>query len=284
VGPPGVGKTTTLVKLAARHAGSDRLKLAIIGMDGYRIGAARELQAYADILQVPLAVLNTPAALRATLKRFKSFDAVYLDTAGIGTGDRQRLEELQAALNKVKRKEVHLLLRASTRDRDLARTVEQFKSLPLSSLGFTHLDECSAHGVLVNILSRAGLPLSILSNGQRIPEDIQNGSMDMILNWILKDFKQAGAASQQAPQPEAQPQPATGDDCQYVANRNSDVYHARHCKWTRKIKVDNMVEFATIAEAESQKYLPCRTCRPDAAAPDERAFHAGDRVSLTGYR
>jgi flagellar biosynthesis protein FlhF len=284
VGPPGVGKTTTLAKLAARHAGSGRLKQALIGMDGYRIGAIREMQTYADILQLPLAVLNTPAALRATLKRFKTFDVVYLDTAGIGARDRQRMEELQAALAKVKRKEVHLLLRADTRERELTRAIDRFKSLPLSSLGFTHLDACSAHGVLMNILSKADLPLSILCSGQCIPEDLEDGAMDILLNWILKDFSQTEAASQQVPESEEQLQPAAGDPLQYVANRNSDVYHVRQCKWTRKIKDENMVEFATVAEAESQRYLPCRTCKPDAAVPEKRTSLVEDRVTLTSYR
>ena len=284
VGPPGVGKTTTLAKLATRHATADRLKVALIGMDGYRIGAIRELQTYADILNIPLAVLNTPAALRATLKRFKKFDVVYLDTAGIGLRDQERMAELQSALAKVKNKEVHLLLRANTRSRDLAATVERFKSLPVSSIGFTHLDECSTHGVLINILSKADLPLSIMSNGQNVPEDLENGSMDSVLNWVLREFDDASLALKETRRTQPRMDPVPAETKRFLANRNSDVYHMPHCKWTRKIKLENRVGFATIADAESQRYLPCRTCKPDAESLDDSVLFSDDRVTLTHYR
>ena len=253
-------------------------------MDGYRIGAVQELQTYADIINVPLAVLNTPAALRATLKRFKKYDVVYLDTAGIGLRDQQRMQELQAALAKVKNKEVHLLLRANTRDRDLEETIDRFKSLPVSCLGFTHLDECTTCGVLINILSRTELPLSIMSHGQQIPEDLENGSLDVILDWVLKDFNATVITPKEADKPRERVTSVLNSRARYVANRNSDVYHALHCKWTRKIKLENMIEFATIDEADSQRYLPCRTCKPDAEALDESASLTRDRVTLTGYR
>ena len=284
VGPPGVGKTTTLAKLATRYATADRLKIALIGMDGYRIGAIRELQTYADILNVPLAVLNTPAALRATLKRFKKYDVVFLDTAGIGFRDQNRMTELKAALAKVKSKEVHLLLQANTRDRDLAATVERFKSLPVSSIGFTHLDECSTHGVLINILSKAELPLSIMGHGQQVPDDLENGSLDSILDWVLREFDETGHEPEFKDRMDTRMDSVTVEKPRFVANRNSDVYHELHCKWTRKIKLENMVEFATITEAESQRYLPCRTCRPGAESLEASASVAGDRVTLTSYR
>lgn len=284
VGPPGVGKTATLAKLASRHAAAGKLKVALIAMDGYRIGAVEELRILADIIDVPVAVLNTPAALRATLKRFRKYDVVYLDTAGIGFHDQDRLTELQSALAKVKRKEVHLLLNATTRERDMAATIERFSSLPIACMGFTHLDECSTHGVLINIMSKFKLPLSILSNGQHIPEDLQNGSIDAILDWVLKDFEELENQIEK-PQPKAEsPRPQARVRSIYVANRNSDVYHERQCKWTRKIKPQNMVEFASITEAESQRYLPCRTCRPNHDALDDDAAFTRDRITLTNYR
>jgi len=229
-------------------------------------------------------VLNTPAALRATMKKFKKFDVVYLDTAGIGFHDQERMTELQAALAKVKIKEVHLLLNATTRERDLAAVIERFRPLPLTCLGFTHLDECSTYGVLINVASQAQLPMSILTHGQSIPEDLQDGSVDTILDWVLQDFDAVGNGFEGSGLTDERWTPPRTKRPIYVANRNSDVFHESQCKWTRKIKPENMVEFATIEEAESQQYMPCRTCRPAHDSLNHDACHTRDRVILTSYR
>jgi hypothetical protein len=194
------------------------------------------------------------------------------------------MQELQAALAKVKSKEVHLLLRADTRDRELAEAIDRFKSLPVSCLGFTHLDECTTCGVLINILSRTDLPISIMSHGQQIPEDLESGSLNVILDWVLKDFTATEINSEAADKPQERRTIAKTGRARFVANRNSDVYHALQCKWTRKIKRENMIEFGTVDEAESQRYLPCRTCKPDAESLDDSASFTRDRVTLTGYR
>jgi len=284
VGPPGVGKTTTLAKLAARQAAGGEAKVGLIGIDGYRIGAVRELQTYADILGLPLAILNNPAALRLTLKKFKTCDAVYLDTAGIGFADRDRLSDLQHALAKIRQKEIHLLLSAHTKERDLVAAIDHFKTLPVTCLGFTKLDATSTHGALINVLSKAGLPLSLMGTGQRIPEDLANGSLDALLDWILHDFeKMEMCATEPDGRHEDRRQDAPARR-RYVANRNSDVYHHPECKWTHRIKPGNMLEFASAAEAESKEYLPCRTCSPDGAGLARHASSTRDRVTLTGYR
>ncbi len=171
VGPTGVGKTTTIAKLAAILSLWEKKSVLLLTADTYRIAAVEQLKMYARILGVPFRVLQTPQDAPEILKEYEDVDVVLVDTAGRCQKDSGKMEELEVLYRFLEPDVVHLVLAANMKNRDMEDVLERM-TVPLSGLVFTKLDETLSFGALLGILLRTELPLSFLTAGQNVPNDI----------------------------------------------------------------------------------------------------------------
>jgi flagellar biosynthesis protein FlhF len=184
IGPTGVGKTTTMAKIAAHFSLRFRKRISLISIDTYRIGAVEQLKTYARILRLPLEIAPGRGEFQEILRRNCHQDLVLIDTAGRNPYQPGQLEELKDFLTVDPRVENHLVLSATTKDSDLAQIVQRF-SLPIQSYIFTKIDETEEYTSLFNQLLRYKRPLSYLTNGQRVPEDIELATKGRVANLVL---------------------------------------------------------------------------------------------------
>lgn len=184
VGPAGVGKTTTIAKLAAIHALKKKRKLALVTSDTYRIAAAEQLKAYGRIIGVPVEVADSTNPIAACIDRHGDKDLVLVDTAGRGSGDHVHTETLES-LGSIKDLRFNLVLSAQTRDDALYASLKGFSGTPIDSLTFTKLDMTSTRGSVLNTAVLAGRPVSYLASGQKVPEDIEVATKERILDFFM---------------------------------------------------------------------------------------------------
>lgn len=186
IGPTGVGKTTTIAKLAANFALLSGRKVSLITMDTYRIAAVEQLRTYADIINVPLDVVFTPEEMKKRVEeRAKSSDLVLIDTAGRSPRNAMQMAELKAFLDGVPLTETHLVLSAGTRYPDLVEVISRFSSLNPDRLILTKLDETVVYGSILNAYAIARRPIAYLTDGQNVPENIEVADADRIAGLIL---------------------------------------------------------------------------------------------------
>lgn len=198
VGPPGAGKTTSIVKIAARHLYDTRRPPALVSFDNYRIGGADQLRTFASLLSAPFQAVETPAALLASLQLLSSHDLILIDTSGYSDKDMDAAEDLERFLIDCPAAEVHLTLSATTKPADLRRAVERFARFRPARLVFTRLDETSSFGPIWSESVRQGWPLSFFSEGQQIPEDLRVADADWLAARVVGD-------SMDLPAPESAP-------------------------------------------------------------------------------
>lgn len=197
VGPTGVGKTTTIAKLAAKYSMKGK-NVGLISIDTYRVGAVEQFKTYAKILKSSVAVASTPRELREKIKSFKDKDLIFIDTAGRSQRDHKQISFLKEFFpNYEDTLQVHLLMSATTKDSDIADIVKKFGSLPIERHIFTKLDECSSFGSLLNVAARYKVPYSYFTTGQRVPEDVELATPERVADLILKireeaEFKKTG--------------------------------------------------------------------------------------------
>ncbi len=189
IGATGVGKTTTIAKVAANYmlAGGGKVLLATI--DNYRIAAVEQLKIYGRIMNMPVEVARRPEELREIVGRHADADLILVDTAGRSPRDEIRQQELAAFLNPELGIENHLVLSAVTRETDLYNSIDRFAHLNLRGLVLTKLDECDSPGQIVNLGVRGGYPLSFLTNGQKVPEDLVPSDSREVAKLILNQNK-----------------------------------------------------------------------------------------------
>lgn len=173
VGPTGVGKTTTIAKLAANFRLLAQKDVGLVTIDTYRVAAVEQLRTYGDIIGIPVEVVLTPSALKQALERFQKKDLVLIDTAGRSPSNRMHLNELKGFLDFPHPKEVHLVLSATTNRANLQKIVEAFSPVGIDRLAFTKIDESVAFGGLISTAHALGKPLSYLTTGQSVPDDIR---------------------------------------------------------------------------------------------------------------
>lgn len=186
IGPTGVGKTTTIAKLAAAYLLAGGKRVAMVTIDTYRIAAVEQLKVYGEIMNLPVEVVMNADQLRDVLQRHSNKDLILIDTAGRSPKDSVSLQELQEFLNVDPEIETHLVLSATTRERALYETYSRFSELSPRSLLMTKLDECDSLGVLLNIHLRNNCPLSYLANGQKVPEDLMLATAELVSSMILE--------------------------------------------------------------------------------------------------
>lgn len=177
VGPTGVGKTTTIAKIASFFKLDKESKVAMITLDTYRIAAVEQLRTYANILDIPLQVVYTIDELNAAMEQFKDYDLILVDTAGRSHKNKEQCMEMMHLVNDSKIpenfvKDVYLVLSAATKYRDLLSIVDVYNEIGKYNLIFTKLDETSALGNILNIRLKTNANLSYITSGQTVPEDI----------------------------------------------------------------------------------------------------------------
>jgi flagellar biosynthesis protein FlhF len=172
VGPTGVGKTTTIAKLAANFRLRDKRRVGLITVDTYRIAAVEQLRTYADIIDLPMQVVANAGEMRQAVRGMADLDLILLDTAGRSPQDEVKLQELAGILDATQPDEVHLVLSSVANAAVLSRTAERFAPVGTTALVLTKLDEAAGLGNLLPLLRDSGLPLSYVTHGQNVPDDI----------------------------------------------------------------------------------------------------------------
>ncbi len=184
VGPPGVGKTTTLAKLAARFGLTSRKPAYILSADVYRIAAAEQLRSLAAILGIGFDIVETPVALAQALEEHRAKDWVFIDTPGLAASEMEDGADLAQLLATHPEIDTHLVLSASMKPADLARVVDRYEIFKPKKLLFTRLDETDRLGALVSEAARRSLPISFLATGQQIPDDLEPASKEFIAEKV----------------------------------------------------------------------------------------------------
>ncbi|MCH5274797.1 MAG: flagellar biosynthesis protein FlhF [Lachnospiraceae bacterium] len=193
VGPTGVGKTTTIAKLASRFSVDEKKKVALLTADTYRIAAAEQLKTYAGILDAPFRVIYTIEELENALVEFKEFDYLFVDTAGHSHQNQAQKEAMSAfvrCLDGQVEKEVYLVLSATTKYRDLLSIADSYREIADYKLIFTKLDETSAYGNLLNLALYTGASLAYVTFGQNVPEDMEKFNPQKTVKQLLGGKKQ----------------------------------------------------------------------------------------------
>ena len=195
VGPPGAGKTTTLVKLAVNYGLACRRPVLLLSMDTYRIAAADQLRSYAGILGVGFQVLETVSALAQSLEENQGKELILIDTPGFGFADFDGSSELAQFLAGRSDIDIHLVLSSSFKPVDLTRVIDAYEIFRPGRLLFTKLDETMAAGAIFNETVRTGKPLSFFATGQRIPEDLEAATRGRLTDLILGGRARAQSAA-----------------------------------------------------------------------------------------
>jgi flagellar biosynthesis protein FlhF len=187
IGPTGVGKTTTVAKLAATFKLRDKLNVALVTIDTYRIAAVDQLRTYSQIIGVPLHVANTPLELKQAISRCAAAGAevILIDTAGRSQRDDAKLDELRAFIEAADAHEVHLVLSSAAGEKVIMEAAGRFASIRADRIIFTKLDEAVSFGVLLNVVRRVGKTLSFITTGQEVPHQIERGEGRRVAEMIL---------------------------------------------------------------------------------------------------
>ena len=188
VGPTGVGKTTTIAKIASKYKVEYDKKVAFITADTYRIAATEQLQVYANILDAPMAIVYSQAELNDSIAKFEDYDLVFVDTAGFSHKNEKQRNDMKTLLGGVSEeynKEVYLVLSATMKYMDLLDIVDSYREIADYKLIFTKLDETTTYGNLLNIKLYSGADLSYTTNGQNVPDDIEVFDTQKIVKKLL---------------------------------------------------------------------------------------------------
>ncbi len=197
VGPTGVGKTTTIAKLASSFRVEQKKRIALLTADTYRIAAAEQLRTYANILEVPFRIIYTPAELRSAVRELESCDYILVDTAGHSphnASQKDGMADLLGALDFSVEKEVYLVVSATTKYKDLCMIADSYRDMTAYSLIFTKVDETTTLGSILNLRLYTGAPLAYITIGQNVPDDIEifnaQETVKMLLSGQMDAFAQ----------------------------------------------------------------------------------------------
>ncbi len=185
IGPTGVGKTTTLAKLAANLKLKEHYRVGLITLDTYRIAAVDQLKRYADIIGSPLKVVANPDELKAAMAAMSDMDFVLIDTAGRSPNDVLKISELRDLLATIEPDEVHLVLSSTSALACIELAVQRFCEVRVDKVIFTKLDEAAHVGVVLNVIKKLNKSLSYVTTGQDVPNDIEVGRGSMLAKMIL---------------------------------------------------------------------------------------------------
>ena len=188
IGPTGVGKTTTIAKIASKFRVDEKKKVALLTADTYRIAAAEQLRTYANILEVPFRVIYTVEEINKALEDFKDYDYILIDTAGHSHQNSTQKDNMRNIIHSVDDRvesEVHLVLSATTKYKDLISIADSYKEMADYKLIFTKLDETTTLGNLLNLRLYTGASLSYVTYGQNVPDDIEDFNPQKTVKRLL---------------------------------------------------------------------------------------------------
>ncbi|MEH7882755.1 flagellar biosynthesis protein FlhF [Bacillus sp. JJ1609] len=185
IGPTGVGKTTTLAKIAAECVLKHQKKVAFITTDTYRIAAIEQLKTYAKILDVPIEVCYNIDDFQTATNRFKEYDVVFIDTAGRNFRNQKYVSDLKNAIDFNNDMETFLVLALTSKQRDMEEIRNQFSLIHIDKFIFTKLDETSVYGAMLNMSQKFSTGIAYLTNGQDVPDDLIEANPEIIVNTIL---------------------------------------------------------------------------------------------------
>ena len=185
-GKGGVGKTTTLAKIAAKFVLEQRTNVALITADTYRISAVEQLKTYSDILELPLEIVYNPTELSAALERHRDKELILIDTAGRSQHNEYQMRELDEFLRVNPRIEKHLVISATTKLADARQIMNKFLQVEPDKIIFTKTDETGSLGMIINLLRDSKYSLSYVTTGQSVPDDIERAGAEILTNLLLK--------------------------------------------------------------------------------------------------
>lgn len=185
IGPTGVGKTTTIAKLAANFALLERKRVGLVTIDTYRIAAVEQLKTYAEIIGVPLEVVFHPEGLETALAKHKDKDVIFIDTAGRSPRNEPHINELAEFLRVAEPDEILLVLSTNTPTLDLLEIYQRFNVVRIDKLVFTKVDECERFGQILNVAYKTKTGLAYITNGQNVPDDIMVPDPSYLAKMIL---------------------------------------------------------------------------------------------------
>ena len=189
IGTTGVGKTTTIAKIAAKFVLERGISVALITADTYRISAVDQLRTYSDIIGLPLEIVYSPSELAPALRKHRSKKLILIDTAGRSQNNEYQMNELKAFLAAEPSIEKHLVLSATTKERDAEAILERFSSCRPDRILLTKTDETENIGFIVNLLFDRRLPLSYFTNGQSVPDDIEPAKPEALAKLMLEQYR-----------------------------------------------------------------------------------------------
>jgi flagellar biosynthesis protein FlhF len=195
VGPPGAGKTTSIVKLAVQLGLEQELPIHLLSLDTFRVAGSEQLNAFGRILGVGFTALHTPEALVEALDEHRDKKLILIDTPGYAAADREEMERTAEFLHNHQEIEVQLVLPATLRTSALRKFTGRFSSFQPSKIVYTHLDEVETLGPVVENAIAAGLPISFLADGQSIPQDLHEATKDRLLEGLFATARTAALSA-----------------------------------------------------------------------------------------
>ncbi len=189
VGPTGVGKTTTIAKLASQETLLNGKSVGLITIDTYRIGAVEQLKIYANILDIPIKVVFAPEDLPAAIASFDDKDLIFIDSTGRSHKNMHQLNELKAYFDQFDNLETYLVLSMVTKNIDFIKTIENYRKMAFDYIILTKFDETYSFGNILNLGYFTDKPISYIAKGQVVPDDIERPSLDALLKQIWGEVK-----------------------------------------------------------------------------------------------
>ncbi|MFC4409199.1 flagellar biosynthesis protein FlhF [Chungangia koreensis] len=191
VGPTGVGKTTTIAKMAARAMLEQKKKVGFVTTDTYRIAAIEQLKTYANLLQAPVEVAYSAEDFAKAMEKLSHVDLIFIDTAGRNYREEEYVQDLKELIDFNREMESYLVLSMTGKEKDMESIIQQFSTVPIEKFIFTKLDETNSIGSMLNLMIKYNKGLAYYTDGQEVPEDIIEGSFDQLIDRLFKEFSHA---------------------------------------------------------------------------------------------
>ncbi|KYO64568.1 flagellar biosynthesis protein FlhF [Thermovenabulum gondwanense] len=191
IGPTGVGKTTTIAKLAAHYSLNEGKKVALITSDTYRVGAVSQLKTYGELLEIPVEILYEPKEASNILKKLNGYEIIFYDTLGTSPKNKIFLKKIKNIIEAIEPTELHMVISATTKTSEVENILENYKDLNYNKLLFTKIDETNIYGLILNAVYYSKCCLSYITTGQNVPDDIEVASPVKIANLLLGESDNA---------------------------------------------------------------------------------------------
>lgn len=185
IGPTGVGKTTTIAKLASLYTLYKNKKVGLITLDTYRIGAVEQLKTYAEILGVPFGVIISVKDIPGVMKTMEDCDVIFVDTMGRNSKNIMQVSEIRKFVEELHADKIHLALSMTTKQKDLKKIIDNYGIIKYNSLILTKIDETEVNGSILASLYYSNVPVSYMSTGQNVPEDIEEANRERIIKLVM---------------------------------------------------------------------------------------------------